>query len=305
MLHVFDHSVFQTTPHPTSPPLPSQNQHVHTLMGQVQELTRKNKALESSVSNLKEDNDDLRARNKKLEQNRDVMMEKLEHATNTMATSPSSSGASVPVPKPRTTVSSSDRERLEREIKHLKDENSQLKEEREKSDKSRGTLDNMFQDANRKSQSLKEEVLQKEREVAVTRDELAGAHHKLEMVQQERILRDSRLDALKGELDKMKRDLRALERERQDFSQRLDVKDRERAEAVEDLEEMRKARDDARVMARKYRSQVTELEGKVSTQSMAVGGAAEGGNNKSMKLGMSAAHRLNEALGNIKRLEEV
>ncbi len=241
------------------------------------------------MSSMKASNDDLISRNKKLEQNRDVMMEKLQRSADAVAT--------PPVPKPRTTISGSDRERLEREMESLRGQVEVLQEERDKLDKSRGTLDNMFQDANRKSQSLKEEVVQKEQEVVSVRREMTALQHQLEMNRQEKGQREGRVEALRRDLDKVQRDVRSLEREKQESVQLMAVKEQDLRESAQDIEELRRSRDEARAQVRQHRSQVLELESRVA-------GSVDTGKSRT-KPGMSAALRLNEALGNIKKLEEV
>lgn len=248
------------------------------------------------MANLKSSNDQLLNKNKKLEQTRDILIQKLESSSPSLPLL-----ASVaPTPKPRTSIS--DRDRLERVIEQLRGENSQLQEDREKVGKQRSTVDVMFQDAQRKSQSLLEEKVQLEVAMSSLREQVSISQRRAELVELERTDWEEEIKRLRKEADTLKMKESTMDGEKRSLRQQMCDLEWQAREAREEQKELRRSREEAWQKVKKYHTEKAELEGKM----LSYGNVGESlTETKSLKPGMTVAHRLNDALGKIRDLEMV
>ncbi len=262
--------------------------------------------LEGEVGRLKQRNDDLLSKVKELQQNKELMMEKLQRVEGGM--SPIGT-LTPPTPKPRL----GEKERLERELQRLQEEVSNAEEEREQFRAQKDSaiqdklaIDNMFQQSNQKSQELTARNIALEGEIQQLKQQLEelgaaeGARAEKEWLRGEcerlRTERDGECEALRGEA-------RGMRMEKEELASQLSKMKKLKEAVEEDMEKMKRSREEAREQSRRYQSELRGVEEKLTSSI----DPSESRPLASLSRGTSAAtaKKLNDALGKIRHLEGV
>lgn len=281
-------------PDPSLTPVTLQSYHDHTLRGQIQELTMRKNALEGEVARAKERNDQLLSKTKEMQQSREVMIQKLERLE---SMSPVSSAPSLAL---RTTSDGDERERLQEEV-------TSLRAERDRANRDKLAVDEMFQGSNRKSQNLTEELFALQSEVSQLKGQLSEQEENAkEMTVQRSLQTEASQDVqrMREECDRLRGEARNMVAEKKSLDMRVSGLARERDASMEEVRLLQQSREEVRKMNRKYESDISLLEEKLS-----MGNSAEyTASLHSMKLSSISStlpKKLNDAKGRIKDLEAV
>lgn len=268
-------------------------------------MTKKS-ALEGEVARTKQNNDSLLSKVKEMQQSRDVMMQKLERLE---SMSPTGAGA-VPVAKPRFSGREQEIQRLQEENASLVAERNQLKVDRDRALQGKATVDNMFQESNKKSQNLTGENMDLRREIEKLKVEVQRREEELEDVKRRKGEAErsagaeisQALERASEESEALRGELRGIRKERSGLVARVATLERQNKEVEEERDQLKETKDHLRSQNRKNKDLISQLEARVA-QGVS---AAESGDLKTYtSIKSTAAKRLNDALGTIRELERV
>lgn len=262
-------------------------------------------ALEGEVTRGKELNNQLLAKIKEMQQSKDVMMQKLERLES-MPPTPSSTPT-----HPSISSGTSEQDHLEQEMRRLRDEVDSLRAERDKANRDKLAVDEMFQGSNRKSQNLTEEVFNLQGEVSQLKQqleeeqrkvqEMEGHRHEFEMhrgVQEEAA---QSVQQLRQECDGLRAEVSRVDREKGELDRRVTSLLRERDYNLEEVKRLQESRDEVRKAKRQLEVTKADMEEKLM-----FGGSGDHAEAlTSMKKHSTMPKRLNDAMGKIKQLEAV
>ena len=248
---------------------------------------------------MKERNDQLLRKMKEMQQTKEVMVQKLERLESMSPVSITpTSGASSDV---------AERERLDQEMRRLQTEVDSLRAERDRANRDKLAVDEMFQGSNRKSQNLSEAVVTLEGEVGQLKHQLAEEQRRVEEVlaQKQDLERRSSMQVqdsqsvqrLREDCDTLRGELRSVVSEKEELELKVSGLTRERDASMEEAKQLEERREEVRRKNQKYESEIADLEEKLQGMSL--------DHTSMMSMKGILPKKLNDAMGRIKELQTV